>query len=409
MTTDPSPTPPALPSDDQAAIDLLIEAGGDPQSALRHAPHLSTRINRAADLLRLLDLPKDTGDRDLLVNLTYLRILRDRDERFAHRASRGSLPAGLSDADAQSIDELVALGWDAKHAKPRSSKAVDLLALLDCDDPIHAHQGPSLIDRTMSAVAAEAERSRKRLRLHPVDAELLETGRRSVAWRDLIAVAAMVMLGLGVVLSVVDGARFGSQQLNGASGLSRASLGFGLFANDHDGHLPVAHDSGLAGRWWEVGNADQSHSAHLYLLVRQGYTSILDLASPGNPNARIALDPAARDWATPAELSYSMQLYGTRAPRLNLSAQNPTILLADRSPVIDRARRGEAFDPTAGSSNFRGVGQNALFSDGSVLFLRSPILENGDNIWLPRQAERGQPHLTGREAPAPDGDIYLGP
>ena len=408
MTTDPFPATPPLPIDDQAAIDLLIEMGGDAQAALRRAPHLSTRITRAADLLRLLDVPQDTADRDLLVNLTYLRILRDRDERFAHRASRGSLPAGLSEADAQSIDELVASGWESGQAESRSAKAADLLALLDCDDPAHIQQKSSLIDRTMTAVAAEAERSRKRLRLHPVDGGSLEVGRRSVAWRDLIAVAAMIMLGLGVVLSVVDGARFGSQQMAGASGLSRASLGFGLFANDHDGRLPVAHDSGLAGRWWEVGNADQSHSAHLYLLVRQGYASITDLASPGNPNARIVVDPTARDWAKPAELSYSMQLYAVQAPRLNLTAPT-SILLADRSPVIERARRGEAFDPTAGSSNFRGVGQNALFSDGSVVFLRSPILDSGDNIWLPRQAEQGRLHLTGREAPAPDGDIYLGP
>jgi hypothetical protein len=56
-----------------------------------------------------------------------------------------------------------------------------------------------------------------------------------------------------------------------------------------------------------------------------------------------------------------------------------------------------------------------LWNDGSVQWTTTPVLNNGDNIWLPRPIERvldslaGKPMpLEGREMPAPN-DVFLGP
>ncbi len=407
MTCDASPVPPPLPPDDQAALDLLIDAHMDLSTAATQRSDLQGRMRRALSLLQWLELPPSSSPSSPLVNLTYLRVLRDRDERLAQGRNSNDRSPVLSTSDALALDVLIESGW-AEHQSERATRATHLLALLD-HEPIDSADRSSRIDATLDSVLTDAKKRRERLRLHPIRSDTLEYSRRTINWRDLVAVAAMLLIAFGVVLSLVEGARFESQQLTGASGLSRAGIGFGLFANDHDAHLPQAHQSGLDGRWWEIGNSQESHSAHLYLLVTKGYITLGDLASPGNPHARVVVDPDAADWASPEELSYSMQLYGHDAPRLALSSGGrQQLLLADRSPVIERARRGVSFDPMAGSTNFRGLGQNVLAVDGSVAFLRSPILATGDNIWLPRPVEQENRRLTGRETPAP-GDAYLGP
>jgi hypothetical protein len=73
------------------------------------------------------------------------------------------------------------------------------------------------------------------------------------------------------------------------------------------------------------------------------------------------------------------------------------------------------FEP---SPNHRGQGQHALFADGSVRWLETPVLPSGDNIWLPKPIEmlidlaakrQGLEPLRGTEAPADRTDSFVGP
>jgi hypothetical protein len=94
------------------------------------------------------------------------------------------------------------------------------------------------------------------------------------------------------------------------------------------------------------------------------------------------------------------------------------VVLADRSPVVIRILRGQPVNPSASSVNHRSAGQHVLFNDGSTAWITTPVLENGDNIWLPRSIERqideilrqhGRRPLSGTETPEDANDVFLGP
>jgi len=155
-----------------------------------------------------------------------------------------------------------------------------------------------------------------------------------------------------------------------------------------------------------VGDASVSHSANLFTLVPAGYASLETLASPGNPFAPTRLlNPRARDWRSSRELSYSYRVFEGAPPRI--SAMQPTVLLADRSPVVQRLSRGEAIDPMEPSPNHNGRGQHILLSDRRVRFLEKPVIGN-DLLWLPRRAESGDLEAW-RSAPSGAWDAFVGP
>ncbi|MBL8746179.1 MAG: hypothetical protein JNK58_07470, partial [Phycisphaerae bacterium] len=195
-----------------------------------------------------------------------------------------------------------------------------------------------------------------------------------------------------------------------AANLARAALGFSQYASDHRDRLPQSRSSFLGGTWWDVGTHDRSHSANLYLLVKGGYASLADLSCPGNAGAPTMTNEhsvAASDWKSADEVSFSYQLPGPG--RLGWNSGAHFVVLADRSPVVRRSRFGEKTDPEESSRNHAGRGQNILFADASIRFYPRPVLENGDNIWLPALRTGSGSPLTGRETPATDQDAFVGP
>jgi hypothetical protein len=199
--------------------------------------------------------------------------------------------------------------------------------------------------------------------------------------------------------------------------LGSVAMGFGAYAGAYKDALPVASASLGSGKWWEVGEPQHSNSANLYTLVRAGYAGIDALACPGNPSAVTAqATPDARDWRNLAEISYSYQImFGRAQPRWNTGRR--TVVLADRSPVVLRSVRNQPIDPFANAPNHRSRGEHLLWTDGSASWVRSPVLQNGDNIWLNHPAERtaslmqGKPlsPLKGTETPDSADDVVLGP
>lgn len=126
-------------------------------------------------------------------------------------------------------------------------------------------------------------------------------------------------------------------------------------------------------------------------------------------------DPDAKDWSSLEEISFSYQILpGSRRPRHMLPSGS--ILVTDRSPVILRAARNEPIIPEANSPNHRGEGQHVLRLDGSVTWHKAPVLEGGDNLWLPRAIEnllhtvRSRVGLVdGDEFPDSPEDAFVGP
>ncbi|MEC9373469.1 MAG: hypothetical protein VYC34_06475 [Planctomycetota bacterium] len=399
--TQADPVGPLSPADADA-LDALAEAGFDLDQV---PPAMAARARRLAVLLGLLepsDPPASHAARSTLIDATLVR---------AARESRVPEPT-LAPADAAAFEALVEADWQVDRVPPRqaerAARAVALLSTLEtADDPALFSDDArrDRIDRVMARVEGRARR-----RMAPAREPF--AGRSRFQLRDVISAAAMILIAFGVLWPTITAGRESARRAVCEVGMQNAGLGFSLYASDNRGELPRVEDHARQGRkWWYVGDAKQSHSANLFLLVSMGYTPLSDLSCPGNAQAPINLNTnGMSDWRTAEEVSYSYQLFPADSQSPKWGGPVRIVVLTDKSPVVDRARRGERFDPEARSHNHRGHGQNVLFNDGSVEWLTRPVLRNGDNVWLPRSIqEQGLRLLEGNERPASRDDAFVGP
>lgn len=387
--THQSDTPRLSPADADA-LDSLVEAGFDPAGV---PPFLRARAEHVAQILGLLEpagaIPANP----------------------ARSPSMALEPAAtLSPADAAALDALVQSGWSASDLPVQHRRRAGLIrSVLSSLDAGAVATDPADADTLIDATLARVERSRRVV--DPAD----RRPRRRFLPRptDLVSAAAILLIGSVILWPMLAGIRRQNLRVADAAHMANAGLGFAMYANDHSGRLPE-DEATRAGRtpgvvWWNVGDPGQSHSANLFALVRTGYASLEDLASPANPQAPIRMDLSRRtDWRSPEEVSYSYQLLGPGLVRWSTPSRQ--VVLTDRSPIIQLARAGIPVDPMMNSFLHRGLGQQVLFNDRSVRWLDSPVTEWGDNIWLPRQLERRlRATLRGVELPDGRDDAFVGP
>lgn len=381
-----------------------------PRPTTESTPDRQGALERLLGLLDEPDPVSSDADRRLLVDVTLARVLRARDDRAVARVAPEPVSGpALCGSDARAVDQLIATGW-RPGADGRTHKVHSFLSLLDSTLHLGAPSDRGrLVEAALARVQREVDAETGRLRLTPVERPAF--ARPSIRWRDIGAIAAMFLIACSIFWPMVNGLRLESMRAQGHSNLQRAALGFGMFANDHDDRLPARSDRGVEGVWWRVGNPEQSHSANLYTLVAGRYVPIASLASPANPYAPTEVaDPDAGDWASSEQISYSYQLFGKVVPHLATFSGTPGVVLADRSPIVERAKIGLRTDPRSNSANQAGLGQLVLFADGRVRFLDTPFLEDGDNIWLPRRLEGdAHPTIVGTELPVSRSDAFVGP
>ncbi|MEO0483748.1 MAG: hypothetical protein AAF138_08990 [Planctomycetota bacterium] len=372
-----------------------------------------------AGLMDLLGTPDASLDEhaDDLVAATLVRITRTGQD-FAG----DEVEPVLHPVSADAVDAWVAAGGDTSRTPESLRSHTARLEAIGVGLRAGAvSAADELADRTLARIA-DAERG-------PIPFEPAAPSRSSFRLIDLISAAAMLLVAASVVWPVVAQARGASQRTVCAANLMDTGRAFNAYTSSHAGSLPVA-TAGFASPawwtsprqaqptpqkqpWWQVGSREQpANSAHLFMLVRLQYASIDDLACPGNPSApRKLLDPQAVDWSSLDEISYSYQLSAGPPDPIWLR-KNTSILLADSSPVVRRAVRGERVDPFANSANHRGRGQHVLRVDGSAVWLTDPVMATGDNLWLPRPLEQAiadKLQLKGWEQPAGPDDAFVGP
>lgn len=403
-----------LCSDDQAALEALIDAEFD---SSRLAEPIRSRAIRVANVLGLLDIapatqsaPATHDQRGVLIDLTLARVQRQR------AVERGESGTGLSPQDDDAFEALVgaAMAPDrvASTLRRRALHQASLLALLEpaaADLPDRR----SVISRALARVQQAIQSQERRLRVEASPAR----GFR-VRMGDLMTVAALLLIATAAIGPIVGVAREQARQSACAAGLAGAGQGFSAYASDFLDSLPIATASLAGNRWWDVGNPERSNSANEYLPIRTGHTTLENMACVGNPHALRGEAPAgAVDWRSLDEVSYSYQNMFSRV-RPKWTSPTTFVVIVDASPVVRKAIRGERINPLANSMNHGGRGQNALFNDGSVRWLPSPLLEGGDNVYLPRPIEQwlarqGQPTradpIKGTETPGGADDVFVGP
>src|SRR5690606_33034858 len=131
---------------------------------------------------------------------------------------------------------------------------------------------------------------------------------------DLASVAAVVLIGAGLVLPVLSAVREQARRAACLTNLGSTASAMSSYAHSNRDSLPMATASLGGGHWWDVGSPRSSNSANLYTLARDGYVTLATLACPGNPSAPTRVpSPDARDWRRLEEISYSYQImFGPR-------------------------------------------------------------------------------------------------
>lgn len=402
-----------LGSLDAAAVDAALDGGGPAPGTHRVGSDLRPQDAAVARLLGLLSvtpvLPDPARDQTL-IDATLARVARTR-----NGSERAVSQTGLSPDDEDALELLVSAGFNPARVpagvRERARRHAGLLHLLDT--PVAIGPADRLVGATLARVQASIDANEERMRF---DEPAFTGGRRRFS--DLISIAAVLVLAGSVLMPMAGAMREMSRRSACQANLSQAGLGFGLYAGDFRNVLPMASASQPGSSWWSIGDKDKSNSANLFTLARTGYTKSEALTCPGNPAAcRDAPASNQFDWKSCDQISFSYQnLFASERPKW--VAPTSMVVMSDRSPIVSLAMQGKMIHPLANTLQHDGRGQGALLNDGQVRWMRTPVLENGDNMFLPRpleeliarlQRQHEAPPLNGRETPAGADDVFLAP
>lgn len=317
-------------------------------------------------------------------------------------------PTQLNDADARAIDALFEEGLDPAEAEqrlatmsgPDRARAEAALRLLSKLETLPAPApSPDLVPSLMARIDEVERHRRERMR---VPSPLRRI--RGIRIPDLVTIAAVLLLAVGVGWPLAQSVRNTSMREQCERNMGSLYAGLSRYASDHAGQLPLA--AGLGSFLHSIGEGDAAkdgsatkvdwrtyrHGEHLETLRELDYVGSRCLTCPG-----CAKDRGAMALRVPAV-----------GQRFILGAM-PGMLVADANPALELLRDGKACAPgTRTSSRNHGLqGQNVLFDDGSVRWLLSPVLPNGDSIWAPCDERGPAASLEQGLLPVDPAEVFL--
>ncbi len=321
----------------------------------------------------------------------------------------------LSDADAEAVDRFIEARAEhgaEQKSKPgggvssdRLGKVEDLFGILDncpADDP-----PDSLLESTLSHIAKFEAQSRL------TDQRPAAGNPIPFRFRELIALAAVLLLCASVLWPVLERSRNDARELTCRANLQSTSSAFARYAADHNDFLPRGAVE-PNGSWYKVGQqTDESNSAHLYLLVRQNYLQVAMLNCPENENAPSQLSEDSFDWPTYEAVSFS---YQNQAQPIKIDERSFMPVLADKNPQFNVENDQFVYlnlADTTNSAMHQGRGQNVLLQDGSVHWTTEPIAPIGPSAGSPAgdliYKAAGVDEYKGNESPSRPDDAFAVP
>jgi len=381
---------------DKAAVDALFEGTGAD----------ADRMDCVSRILELLDTPlADDGQRGARIDVVSLRA-----------STAGNEPI-LDSASASSVDD-----WMESEVACTDRDAIhdQMAGLITSGAGYNNSERDSLVNRTLGKIQDEINRSEKR---YIMDMPISPGGRFRLA--DLVTLAATLLLIASVTIPVLGGMRSRSMQAQCLDNMASTGRAFGTYAGSNRDLLPMAtagFGSGPGATWMDVGTTpERSNSSNLYMLVRTNHSTLADLACPTNPNA-LMIDgnvggQSQQDWRSLDEISYSYRIMAQGGMKAHGPSQPVrVVLLADRSPVIRRIVNGQRVRPEENTPNHKRGGQHVLGLDGGSVWHQDPVLDQGDNLWLPRPIEQAifnvrdqMGIIEGNELPSGPTDAFVGP
>lgn len=317
------------------------------------------------------------------------------------QAERAELLAGLAE-DARLADQHQRLSavFAALQSVPEQMAPADLAARTMAR--VRAAGTPPRVVRPADDLTRRLERQPERV---------IRIGQ----FRDIIGIAALIMLAIGVGVPGMLRMRDQAQRIGCSRNLQQLGMGVQQYANVFGASLPFVG--------WEPDqswrpSADPEvntvfNRRHVYPLLRLAYVrdpqafvcpSRHDVAMPSE------LVPDRDDFVESRNVSYAYQnMAGVRPVVTNAPADLPILaddnpLFADGTPLFDM-RRLHWGDPATSNSDAHGqAGQNLLTLDGRVIWAKTPNCGvNGDNVWTLQNVD----DYTGHEGPHEATDTHL--
>lgn len=289
----------------------------------------------------------------------------------------------LSAPDMEAVDVLIEHEFDlvrATAARPELTARLAAASLLFGRLESYPTEEPdaALTDATMARIEQEEHARESRMKFDSTRGGSI-TGTR---WPDLWALACVALIVVAIGLPLASWMRSRAAESACADNLRMLGGGIARYVNDR-GALPyqasLMPDFSSLKHWTDLDN-----NRHLEALADGQYAERRCLCC--------ANDPTSEGYAYQVPNASALRAWrgGVRMP-----------IVADRSPAIELTRAGMQIGfCVVNSPDHGGAGQNALFTDGSVEFIRTttlmvPALESMprhlENIYLPMSdAERGK-------------------
>lgn len=323
----------------------------------------------------------------------HLGNLSDEQRQALHEQLRG-------DARLAAQHDALASVFAALGQLPRALPPADLGARI-CERVRSLGRPPRVLRRTTTARLIEEHQEPAILRLY--------------SFRDVAAVAAVIVLAVGLGVPGVLHMRDRSERLACSYNLARLGAGMQAYSLANAGSLPFV---GWSPRhsWQPSDDADVQvvpNRRHLYPLLSLSHVRTEWFICPASRDVAMPQSEIARhdDFLESRNVSYANQNMAGVRPS---SAGSPALpILGDDNPLFDNGiPLGELAAATLGlrdparinSRAHRGAGQNVLTFDGHVQWMTTPFSSrNGDNIWTIQGVDR----YTGHEGPASADDAQL--
>ncbi len=235
---------------------------------------------------------------------------------------------------------------------------------------------------------------------------------------EVAAIAAAIMLIAGILVPTMGYARQKYWQQQCQANLGGIFQGYRNYMDDNDGKQPTVANS-KDWEWWKVGYQGQenySNTRNVFLLVKSGYVNPkVFVCSSRKSKSKFQIDPQEikklKDFPDRRYITYSVQVRCSMDENSRLSCRK--VIMADRNPLFeelpDDYSKSLLVELTKdllvlNSMNHNRRGQNVLFGDGRVEYLKSRLIHTDDIFTL-----QDTDIYKGSETPSCETDHFLAP
>jgi hypothetical protein len=279
----------------------------------------------------------------------------------------------------------------------------------------------ALAERTVWRLKSLANSSQDRLQQLLASEQTRKVTPRNRMWGRRLATAAVFMIAGSVLLTTLRYLRFNSrlQQCQ----LQQGSIfqGLGNYIRDHDGQQPVVAAT-VGAPWFKVGDQgteNHSNTRRIFLLVKGDYVKPSNFVCPCSKRGRaLQMTPSQiktyKDFPDRRCVTYSFQINCRIAGNGQLFCRK--VVMADLNPLFEKLPElPEDYSKsltleltkdllTLNSTNHNRHGQNILFGDGRVEYLKTRYIGTDDIYTL-----QNTDVYEGCEVPSCETDFFLAP